>query len=297
MRELREKWINDFTALGNEVDFEGKKVRPETKTSIAIGKIFAVEEKGRNNLKVTLKVPGAKYDFSGFMNDNNPVAQLIAQAKEKNAPVAVRFEKKRKKGISPASPIADLIVNSSVARDNIVNIVAGIYNFNDGTWILTDDAVSNPADDPANVEQELKSAAYSTENFFESKNAKKISTSDKDWKVNHLISMYTYASEHNLENKIGLEDKTLKLLASFMLKAVDQLQMRMLNLEEPNYNDYSHTKVRGMLFSWMRINPLSSKIMETKGGFSAWINRFIEENYNLHQWAQAEVDKEETDNN
>lgn len=292
MRELREKWINDFTSLGKEVEVDGEKIRPETRTSIAIGRIFSLEEVGRNNLKAVLKVTGAKYNFSGFMNDNNPVAELLKQAKEKDAPVAVRFEKKRKKNADPKAKISELTVDSNTARDNIVNIVAGVYNFASSEWILSDDAVSNPSEDPANVKQELESAAYSTANFFDSGNAKKISTTDKDWKVNHLISMYTYASEHNLDNEIGLDDKALKLLSTFMLKACDQLQMRMHNLDEPNYNDYSHTKVRGMLFSWMRVNPLSKEIMGVKGGFSEWINKFLNENQSLHEWAQEEVNKE-----
>ena len=292
MRELKEKWINDFTSLGAEVEVGGEKVRPDTKTSIAIGKIFSMEEVGRNNLKAVLKVPGAKYDFSGFMNDNNPVADLLKQAKELDAPIAVRFEKKRKKDADPKATMAELTVDSNTARDNIVNIVAGVYNYSTKEWILTDDAVSNPAEDPAHVVQELEAASYSTANFFDSERPKKIVTTDKDQKVNHLISMYNFAAEHNLENEIGLKDEFLRILAGLMLKACDQLQMKMKNLDAPNYSDYSHTKARGMLFSWMRVNPLTQETITKKGAFNEWINQFLTENQELYEWAQAEVDKE-----
>lgn len=292
MRELKEKWINDFTSLGAEVEVGGEKVRPDTKTSIAIGKIFSMEEVGRNNLKTVLKVPGAKYDFSGFMNDNNPVADLLKQAKELNAPIAVRFEKKRKKDADPKATMTELTVDSNTARDNIVNIVAGVYNYSTKEWILTDDAVSNPAEDPAHVVQELEAASYSTANFFESDKPKRIVTTDKDQKVNHLISMYNFAAEHNLENEIGLKDEFLRILAGLMLKACDQLQMKMKNLDAPNYSDYSHTKARGMLFSWMRVNPLTQETITKKGAFNEWINQFLTENQELYEWAQAEVDKE-----
>ena len=292
MRELKEKWINDFTSLGAEVEVGGEKVRPDTKTSIAIGKIFSMEEVGRNNLKTVLKVPGAKYDFSGFMNDNNPVADLLKQAKELDAPIAVRFEKKRKKDTDPKATMTELTVDSNTARDNIVNIVAGVYNYSTKEWILTDDAVSNPAEDPAHVVQELEAASYSTANFFDSERPKKIVTTDKDQKVNHLISMYNFAAEHNLENEIGLKDEFLRILAGLMLKACDQLQMKMKNLDAPNYSDYSHTKARGMLFSWMRVNPLTQETITKKGAFNEWINQFLTENQELYEWAQAEVDKE-----
>jgi len=290
MRELREKWINDFTAKGKPVVVNGETLRPDTRVSIAIGKVARLDETGTNNLKAVIKVPGAKYDFSGFLNGNNPVAELLKKAKENEYPIAVRFEKKRKKNADPKETIENLTKDSGTARDNIVNIVSGVYNFGDSSWITTDDSISNPNEDPDYVKEELSKASYSTSNFFDS-GEKKLKTSDKEWKANHLVSMFTYASEHNLENEIGLEPKSIKLLATFMLKACDQLQMKMKNIDSPNYNDYSHTKARGMLFSWMRVNPLSKEIMTTKGKFTEWITRFVDENVELWEWAKNEIEK------
>jgi hypothetical protein len=68
--------------------------------------------------------------------------------------------------------------------------------------------------------------------------------------------------------------------------------MRANGINEPNYNDYSHTKARGMLFSWMRINPLTKEIMTTKGGFNDWITRFLNDGVAIWEWAKAEVEKE-----
>lgn len=295
MRELKEKWIPDFIALGAEVEHNGVKVRPETTTSIAIGKISRLDEVGKNNLKLTLKVSGAKYDFSGFLNDNTPVAGLLKQAKEEDLVICARFEKKRKKGVDPTLPIADITVDASTAKDNIVKVVSGVYNFNTEEWILTDDAVSNPAEDPANVKTELDNASYSTEGFFSStstsSSAPKVPTTDVDRKANHLISMYSYASEHNQENKLDFDDNALKILASYMLTACDQLQMKSYSLEAPNYSDYSHTKARGMLFSWMKLNPLSKEIMTTKGAFNTWITRFLTESSDIWAWAKSEAEK------
>lgn len=287
--QIQEKWISDYTLLGKEVIINGVSVRPETKTSIAIGKVFALEEAGKNNLKAVVKVSGAKYNFTGFLNDNNPVAELIKKAKEEDLVIAVRFEKKRKKNVDPAIPIEELLVNASVAKDNIVNIVAGIYSFNTNEWLLTDDAVSDPAEDPSSVMNVLNSVCYNTNDFF----SRPVSyvdkvTTDNDWKANHLISMYNFGAEHNLENDIGLEVNALKALATYMLKACDQLQMQIYELQSPNYNDYSHTKARGMLFSWMKLNPLSKEIMSKKGGFNEWITRFLNESLDLWKWAKSE---------
>lgn len=290
MRQLKEKWLKEFVSLGKEVVHEGQTVRPNTRTSIAIGKVTRLEETGKNNLKCTVKVPGAKFDFSGFLNDNTPVANLLKQAKEKEAPICVRLERKRKKGVSPVLDIMEITKTPELGRDNVVWIVAGVYNFGDSSWILTDDAVSNPNEDPSYVKNEIESSSYSTEGFFESA-APKLKTTDKDWKVNHLVSMYTYASEHNLENEIGLKHEELKILAIYMLKACDQLQMKVKAIPQPNYPDYSHTKVRGMLFSWMRVNPLSRAIMDEKGGFNKWISSFLTESIEIWSWATENAEQ------
>lgn len=291
MRELREKWIKGFVSLGPEIEHNGQKVRPNTTTSVVIGKVVRLDEAGKNNLKATIKVPTAKYDFSGFLNDNTPVSNLLKQAKEKDVPICVRIERKRKKNADPTADIADLTKTPELGRENVIWIVAGVFNFSTSEWILTDDAISNPEEDPDYVMKEIKSASYSTSGFFQS-DAPRLQTTDKDWKANHLISMFAYASEHNLENEIGLNTEQLKILAIYMLKAVDQLQMKAKGIEAPNYNDYSHTKARGMLFSWMRLNPLSKDIMTQKGAFSQWISKFLEENLEIWNWANAEANKE-----
>lgn len=293
MRELKEKWLKEFISLGKEVDHNGKTVRPNTRTSIAIGKVTRLDESGKNNLKATVKVAGAKFDFSGFLNDNTPVANLLKQAKEMDVAIPVRLERKRKKNVDPTLDIKDITKDASTAKDHVVWIVAGVYNLSTNEWILTDDAVSNPDEDPSYVVAEIKSASYNTAGFFESNNAPKLQTTDKDWKANHLVSMFTYASEHNFENELGLKPQELKVLAIYMLKAADQLQIKSKNIPAPNYNDYSHTKARGMLFSWMRVNPLTKEIMTTNGEFSKWISRFLTENLEIWKWANEEVNKEQ----
>lgn len=291
MRELKEKWIKEFISLGKEVEHNGQKIRPNTRTNIAIGKITELKEAGgKDNLKAVMKVSGAKYDFSGFINNNTPVSNLLKQALDTNATICARFERKRKKNADPSLDIMEITKDTSIAKDNVIWVVSGVFNFNNDEWILTESAVSNPAEDPSYVLADIKSASYSTENFFEG-NAPKLKTSDKEWKANHLVSMFTYASEHNVEKEVGLTSAELKILAIWMLKASDHLQMKMKGLSEPNYNDYSHTKARGMLFSWMRVNPLTQEIMKTKGEFNKWIARFLEENTEIATWAAEEAAK------
>lgn len=295
MRKIQEKWLEDFVGLGPEVEHKGEMVRPESRVSIAIGKVESFKEAKNDNVKVSLEVTGAKYPFSGFMNDNNPAAEIIKEAKERDETIAIRFERKRFSKIDPTIPIKELTANAQIAAKNIVWVVAGVYDFNNKDWILTNDAVSNPDEDPSSVKKDLNSAVFSTNEFFnnpeETKTPVRRTNSDKDWQIRHLVSMFTYVSEHNMENKLGLEPKKLKFLAKYMLRGVDQLQVKVMGEPRPNYSDYSHTKARGMLFSWMRINPLSKEIMSSKKLIQEWMTRFIDESTEIWEWATAEIEK------
>lgn len=289
MRELKEKWIKEFISLGPAVNHNGETIRPNTTTSVVVGKVARLDDQGNNNLKCVVKVPGAKYDFSGFLNGNTPVSSLITECKEKDVPLCVRFERKRKKTADPSIDIKELTKSSDVARDNIVWIVAGVFNYGTEEWILTDDAVSNPEEDPDYVVREVKNASYSTEGFFEDNKAPKLQTTDLDWKVNHLLSMYNYAKEHSVENGLNFNENELRIIASYMLKSCDVLQMKVKSIPSPLYNDYSHTKARGLMFSWMKANKLSREIIQGKGEFNAWISRFLEESISTWSWANSEV--------
>lgn len=282
---LTEKFF-DFTTLGVEVEHEGKKVRPDTRTSIAVGKVSQIEEAGKGNLRVGVKVSGAKYGFAGFINDNTTVSKLLEQAKENDLVIGVRFEKKRKKGVDPTELMSDLAKDAETAKENITNIVSGVYNFNDKEWILTDESVSNPKEDPAEITAGInKLVMGNTDNFFDAPK-QKLNTTDSDQKANHLLTMHGFAEAHAKENGLTINTKTL---AINMLTACDRLQMIANNLSAPNYNDYSHTKSRGLLFSWMEINALTEEIVKEKGGFNKWITRFLNESEELWAWAQTEA--------
>jgi len=283
---LKEKWINDFITLGPVVTHEGRQIRPNTVTKIAIGKVFSLD--GTDNLKAVVRVSGAKYDFAGYINANEPVAELLAQAKEKDMIVCVRFDKKRKKKADPLASISDLIVDQRTAKENIVNVVSGIYNFSTNEWILTGDAVSNPEEDPANVLTEIKNASYSVDGFFTS--SKKVQ-GNPDEKANHLLSIYTFMSEYNAKKELGLDVKYLKSMAVYMLNAVNKVQMQVYGLEEVNYKDYSHTKARGMLFAFIHANLLTKEIITTRGSFVGYLDRFISESVEIWNWAIAESKK------
>lgn len=296
--QLKEMWLRDFNALGTSVEHEGQTLRPNTRVSIAIGKVFALEDKGNNNLRLVLKVTGAKYDFTGFINDDNPVSNLLKEAHKNDLPIAVRFEKKRKKNVDPTLDIDELTADANTARDSIVNIVAGVYNFNTETWILTDDAVSTPSEDPEYVVHELQKAQYSTAGFFSDQSAPSKPRvrvqGSPDEKANQLLSMYVHANELNAEEEIGLDANGVRNLAKYLLKAADMLQMSVYGLNEPAYSDYSHTKARMMLFSWLRVNPLNLDIM--KNSFNEWLNEFVRVNAETWKWALHESMPEDVSN-
>lgn len=284
--ELKEKWIGYYLTHGEAVNVGGEEVFPESHTQIAIGKVKTYDEQGNNNVRVVVEVAGATYDFPGYINSGDPVANLLKQAKDEDHVICVRFEKKRKKDVDPKATIASITKDANTAKKNIVNIIAGVYNFNESSWVLSNEAVSNPANDPESVQTELDTAQINTKNFFGGPATPSVQA-DIDEKANQLIELYNFASKHNAEQGLDLKVKALKSLATNLLLAVDKLQVGVYELESANYSDLSHAKAKELLFAWVQVNPITTELLDKKGGFSEWVNSFLSESTDIWTWARS----------
>lgn len=285
MTTLKEWRVGQFTGLGREVDHEGGKVRPEVAVSIASGKVSNIDLKNADNANITFNVTGAKYGYGGFINTSDPVFNLLKQAHENDTVICVRFEKKRKKNVSPITPIEELTKDMSTAKDNISRVIAGAYNVNTNSWILTRDAQSNPMEDPSEIAVELQKIQYDTSSFFAKPTAKVQGQADD--KANILVSMYFFIREREAKHGFELNEDQRRKLSLMLLAAADRLQTTVYNLDAPNYRDYSHTRARYILFSYEEINPLN---LEAIKNFKVWAQSFVEQNVDMWRWAIASSD-------
>lgn len=294
MNKLKEMMVGAFTGLGAEVDWNDSKVRPEVAVSVAIGVVEEFRDTGKDLARVRMEVAGAKYSYDGYIRTDEVVAKLIQKAMEDKTPIALRFEKKRKKDVDPTLPIAEISATVDIARENIIKVVVGAYNVNSEEWVLTGEAQTDVNEDPSFVVAKIKSAVNQDVSDFFAASKKKLQHYGDD-KANHLISMYYAVREKEAESdgELSLNMKQRVFLAEALLSAVDKLQMIVYNSDEPNYRDYSHTRARFMLFQWLNLNPLTKDAIK---GLNEFLSQFINENAQIWKWAlsktEAPVDPE-----
>lgn len=122
-------------------------VRAEVYVQTGTGIVKELKENG-NNVQVMMGVEGLKHPVGGWTSKTEAIYPLLVAAHESGREVSYRIESQRKRknsnGPIPRDvPIAELRKTMDIAKENCMNIFAGI----DGT--LSAEAVTNPAEDPA----------------------------------------------------------------------------------------------------------------------------------------------------
>lgn len=284
------KLINDYVALGRPIE-DG--FRPEVKVTIASVYVSG-EDENKGNINFTFKADGAKFKLGGYINSSEPVAQVIKLAAEKNEPICVRLEKKRKKNVDPKLGIEEISNTMDVARENIVKTVVGVFDFRTNKWVLTGEAQSSPDEDPAGLLDQIKGLNFQADNFFDSapepsgqpivSNAQK----EKENAENALMTMYFFLVEQEKEHGYTLNSSTRREYAIQLLKLSNLIQMQTFNLEAPSFSAYSHTRARYLVFKWAEVmSPLNGEAIKN---FGPWCKAVLKNGSALWGWCQEEVD-------
>lgn len=131
------------------VSFDGADengVRAEVFVQTGTGVIEKIEgrDDDKRNAKVVIKSDNAKVSrpIQGWLAKDDPLFAVVCEAFEQGRTVTYRAEAQRKQGKDRTTPIAELRPNVDVAKENCINIIAGI----DG--MLSTEALTNPAEDP-----------------------------------------------------------------------------------------------------------------------------------------------------
>lgn len=284
------KLIKDYVAKGRPIE-DG--FRPEVKVTIA--SVFVTnEEENKGNINFTFKADGAKFKLGGYINSSEPVAQVIKLAAEKNEPVCVRLEKKRKKNVDPKLSIEEISKDMNIARENIVKTVVGVFDFRTNKWVLTSEAQSNPNEDPEGLLEIIKGLNFQADGFFSSSpqnegpiiisNAQK----EKENAENALMSMYFFLVEQEKEHGYTLDGQKRREYSIQLLKLANLIQMQTFNLEHPNFTAYSHTRARYLVFKWAEVMaPLNKEAIEK---FGPWCKSVLKNGTALWHWCQSEAD-------
>lgn len=144
---------------------DAKGVRAEVLVFKGVGKIESIVSKGVT-ANVIFKVDGLKHPISGWLNSNDPIFPSVEEYKDKEIDVEFRIEQQRKGTIDRNVPIEELRTSQDEANKNLTKILAGVrpigVNQNEtglpSNMIFSDEAVTNPAEDPQGTGNERHSA-------------------------------------------------------------------------------------------------------------------------------------------
>lgn len=125
-------------------------IRAEVYVQTGEGVITQIKENANGTSDVHFTVDNLKFPVHGWIGQDNPVYDVVKKAKESGDKVAFRIEGQRKNNVERDIPISDLRADMKTARDKTISILASVNG------IVSDEAVTNPDEDPASTYGRIK---------------------------------------------------------------------------------------------------------------------------------------------
>lgn len=271
--------INVSKALGSHItdgkprEWQGKTVTPNILVTIGSGKIKSLDVGDKTNL-VQIDIEGLKYPFKGYFGNRGPLLKILQIAQKEEKMVCLRFEKKTKPDIDPNISIdCDEFKTMAGAQGKVVTVVAGIYDANTGKWILENEAISNPDNDPEEIKLQLgQLAGVDPIGFFDKKNDINNTTSTLNLNPQHeiahsIIMFINFLRE--VENKYNytLDNNVRKKLALSLNKGLAVIQKDLYEFVDPC--DPSFKRIRKSIFNYEE--KISNLTEEEMKNFKGWM--------------------------
>lgn len=129
---------------------DGNGVRAEVYVQTGEGVIKEIKENANGTADVHFTVENLKFPVHGWIGQDNPVYDVVKKAQQSGDKVEFRIEAQRKANIERDVPIADLRADMKIAREKTIAILASVNG------IVSDEAVTNPEEDPASTYGRIK---------------------------------------------------------------------------------------------------------------------------------------------
>ena len=129
---------------------DGNGVRAEVYVQTGEGVIKEIKENANGTADVHFTVENLKFPVHGWIGQDNPVYDVVKKAHQTGDKVEFRIEAQRKANIERDIPIADLRADMKIAREKTIAILASVNG------IVSDEAVTNPEEDPASTYGRIK---------------------------------------------------------------------------------------------------------------------------------------------
>lgn len=251
------------------------------------------------SIRVEVKPERAKYPIAGYIFPDTDVEKIISKAAQDNVTVLIRFEQERKKDVDNAISIDELTATSDEGRKNTVKSCVGVYDVNNGKWIMTPNARIMPERD-SEFPELVKCVNYilspstqepvDVDGFFATPKPPVLNRTAPNPvhfdKQQAIISLYYYILECGNKHNLELSEDNIKALCLKMLKLSDKLYELQKGIKDVNinYGDYCHRQSRFYIFRYEdQVSPLNEEALKS---FNNWANACYRYYVNLFSWAR-----------
>ena len=233
--ELKDGWIGTIIDTGRDTS---KGQAGEVAVNLAVGETTIEESPNGKAVNVKVKPENAKYGLSGYVGKSYDLAKVAMEAVEKGAKLLYRFEQRRKPHIDVNIPMAELKPDLQSGKENTLKVLAGIYNFNTGEWLLSNDITAHPDNDTPQLKAFIESCvAKDTSSFFEAP------------KENEL------GFELSLKERLIASTQLLKLIAKVQLINTQQ--------NEVSYGSKTFEDAKKIIFNSLSASALTKEDLTT----------------------------------
>jgi len=143
-------------------------------------------------------------------------------------------------------------------KENTLKVLAGIYNFNTGEWLLSNDITAHPDNDTPQLKAFIESCvAKDTSSFFEA--PKEIVTDDNYKAKQHLLEIFSFLQ--GKENELGFElSLKERLIASTqLLKLIAKVQLINTQQNEVSYGSKTFEDAKKIIFNSLSASALTKE--------------------------------------
>lgn len=253
--ELKDGWIGAIVDTGRDTS---KGQCGEVSVNLAVGTTTIDPSTNGKAINVKVMPENAKYGLSGYVGKSYDLAKIAQRAVEKGTKLLYRFEQRRKPHLDVNIPMAELKPDVQSGRENTLKVLAGIYNFNENKWILSNDIAAYPDNDPQALKDFINNCtAIDIDSVLEG--PVEIKT---DYSYNakvQLFDIYSFlqAQEQKLNFELSLKEKLIATIR--LLNLVEKIQTIITQQNQVIYDSKTFEDAKKMVFNSLNSSGELSK--------------------------------------
>lgn len=275
------------------------------------------DKKSRAQVKFSFACDNLKHDVNAWVHRDNDkeIYDALNKAYDDESPIYIRIEKKRKNHVDRKTPITEF-AGMDAARENLINIVAGVRWDEADEWMESSESVTLPSEDSStgSVKATAKNSSFSAPDPMDSSpwsrvEAPPYKTKNADGSINPgsdavaaIANTYTFVQGYLTGDKsdalLSEDDNTARSqifdLTYKVISVANKAQVSVYEgkLQRPVMSNRSHTRARALIFHAMETtNKITPEHLASKEALDTWAEEVLERTVKMWKWSMETVRK------